>query len=72
MKLSGAYVLYQHEEMFEGCITTTVFDTNLTYQSQIPPMKILTRAGMPYKSEKLCTVVMLNKLPQRAAGCLWA
>ena len=30
VKLNKAFIIYQHEQMFEGCITTTVFDTNLT------------------------------------------
>lgn len=72
MKLSGAYVLYEHREMFEGCVTTTVFDTNLTYQSQIPHMRILMKVGMPYKKDKLCTVVMLTNIPRRAGFTGWA
>ena len=41
VKLNKAFIIYQHEQMFEGCTTTTVFDTNLTYQKNIPYMRVL-------------------------------
>ena len=71
MRLSGAYVVYRHEQWFEGCITTTVFDTNLTFQKQIPQVKVLSTCGCPYKTDGECTVLMLITNYRRVSSIKW-
>ena len=71
VKLNKAFIIYQHEQMFEGCITTTVFDTNLTYQKNIPYMRILKIGGVPYNTDDMCTVAMLGWWTKRLDGVQW-
>ena len=71
VKLNKAFIIYQHEQMFEGCITTTVFDTNLTYQKNIPYMRILKIGGVPYKTDGKCTVAMLGWWKKRLDEVHW-
>ena len=71
VKLNKAFIIYQHEQMFEGCITTTVFDTNLTYQKNIPYMRILKIGGVPYNTDDKCTVAMLGDWKKRLDEVHW-
>ena len=71
VKLNKAFIIYQHEQMFEGCITTTVFDTNLTYQKNIPYMRILKIGGVPYNTDDKCTVAMLGWWKKRLDEVHW-
>ena len=71
VKLNKAFIIYQHEQMFEGCITTTVFDTNLTYQKNIPYMRILKIGVVPHKTDDKCTVAMLGWWKNRLGGVQW-
>ena len=65
VKLNKAFIIYQHEQMFEGCITTTVFDTNLTYQKNIPYMRVLKIGRIPCNTDDMCTVAMLGYWEKR-------
>lgn len=71
VKLNKAFIIYQHEQIFEGCITTTVFDTNLTYQKNIPYMRILKIGGVPYSTDDKCTVAMLGYWKKRLDEVHW-
>ena len=71
VKLNRAFIIYQHEQMFEGCTTTTVFDTNLTYQKSIPYMRILKIGGVPYNTDDRCTGAMLGYWKKRLDGVNW-
>ena len=71
VKLNMTFIIYHHEQMFDGCITTTVFDTNLTYQKNIPYMRILKIGGVPYNTDDMCTVAMLGWWKKRLDGVQW-
>lgn len=71
VKLNKAFIIYQHEQMFEGCITTTVFDTNLTYQKTIPYMRILKIGGVPCNTDDMCAVAMLGYWKKRLEEVHW-
>ena len=75
-KLNGAFVIYRDYYLFEHCITTEVYDTNLTYAVKLPnkhevKCQFLKRVHPTFEVDGIQVIMLSYFNNKRIRGISW-